>query len=129
MGKKKGVKKGSVQAQSYLEEKQKQEERERTIWTAKVVAYTEQEMLDAFAITLHTNFGWGEKRLFDFHEGFEKTYAEIQELRKSDDDYDGWHSEQKIEDVLKEAWGRYYTPREERYDFHLSCPDGTVMKL
>ena len=130
MSRKSGIKKGSLQALSYAESRKKQEEHDKLIWTAKCVAYTEQEILDAVAITLHIHFGWSEKRLFDFHERFEEIFKEIHDLRKSDqDDEDGWHSTQKIEDALKAAWGKHYTPREQRYDIRLTCPNGQTYKL
>ena len=109
---KKGVKKGSAQAREYAHRKQD----EHTFWTVKVIAYTQQEILDAVSLTLNEEFGLGAERLMRFRNAWDKKYAEIHELQqKNDDDY----SVTVIEKALQNAWGKYYTPREERYSFKI----------
>ena len=86
-------------------------------WTRNVYYYTQQETLDAASLTLHELYGFGPERLKRFGEAFIKKFQEIQELSRSDgDDADRVYSRQKLEDAMKEAWGPYYAPREERYD-------------
>ena len=109
----KGVKKG--QGETYAQRLQ----REREIWTVKVIAYTQQEILDAVSLALHEGFGFGEERLKKFKEAFDSKYAEIRDLEKDDDDKEGTYSLYVTEKALAEAWGKYYEPRERRYDFHI----------
>lgn len=121
---KSGVKKGSAQAKSFTQRK----EDEKILWTMKVLAWTQQEMLDAMSLTLADRFGFGEERQNQFREGFDKKYAEIRELEKNDTP-DNEYYIAKIEQALQKACGKYYVPREERYDFKLVTPDGKEMKL
>lgn len=121
---KKGVKKGSAQAKSYA----KQKETEKTVWTMKVLAYTQQEMLDAVALTLNEFYGFGAERLKKFHDNFEEKYAEIRKLEREDAE-DNEYFIEKMEQALQQAWGKYYEPREVRYDIHLQDKDGNVWKL
>lgn len=118
---KKGVKKGSAQAVSYG----RREEARKEIWTVKVIEYTQQEILDAVALTLHEEFGIGPDRQVRFHDAFMAKYEEIQTLRKGDDEY----AEAKIEQALKAAYGSNYQPREVRYDMRLITPTGEEIKL
>ena len=103
------VKKGSAQAKSYAQRK----EDDRTFWMLKVIAYTQQEIMDAVSLTLNDEFGFGEDRLKRFRDAFDAKYSEIHEL--GDDEY----TIAVIEKALQAAWGRYYQSREERYDFRL----------
>lgn len=57
---------------------------ERELWTIKVIAYTEQQTLDAVCLALAEGFGFGEERLKRFHDAFNAKYAEIRELEKRD---------------------------------------------
>ena len=57
---------------------------ERELWTIKVIAYTEQQTLDAVCLALAEGFGFGEERLKRFHDAFNAKYAEIRELEKGD---------------------------------------------
>lgn len=41
---------------------------ERELWTIKVIAYTEQQTLDAVCLALAEGFGFGEERLKRFHQ-------------------------------------------------------------
>lgn len=52
---KKGVKKSKASAKDFAERKQ----REKEIWTMKVIAFIQQEMLDTAALTLAEEFGFG----------------------------------------------------------------------
>lgn len=56
---------------------------ERELWTIKVIAYTEQQTLDAVCLALAEGFGFGEERLKRFHDAFNAKYAEIRELEKT----------------------------------------------
>ena len=108
----KGVKKGSAQALEYRQRK----EDEKTFWTVKVIAFTQQEVLDAVTLTLHETFGFGPDRQKQFLEAFDAKYREIHELRnKNDDDY----SVAIMEKALQAACGKYYCPRDQRYDFRI----------
>lgn len=119
---KKGVKKGSAQANQFAARKSL----ERELWTMKVLAYTQQETLDAAALALNEGFGFGPERLKRFHDAFSAKYAEIRELDKSaDNDY----CIAKMEQALKQAWGEYYEPREVRFDFTIQTPEGDQFKL
>jgi len=122
--KKNGVKKGSAQAKSFAQRQQD----DKMIWTMKVLAWTQQEMLDAVALSLAEGFGFGESRLMRFHDAFEKKYDEIRALERSDTP-DNEYYISKVEEALKKAWGKYYAPREERYDMTLNMPDGRKIKL
>lgn len=61
MSKKQGVKKGSAQAATFAQRKQD----EKTMWTVKVIAYMQQEVLDTVALVLADGFGFGEDRQRD----------------------------------------------------------------
>ena len=122
---KKGVKKGSGSAKSFS---QRQKD-DKMLWTMKVLAYAQQEMIDTMQISLNRAFGFGEKRQKQFHDVFEEVYAEVQQLRNKDTDKDGWYSEQKIEDALRASVGKYYVPREQRYDVYLITPSGEEFHL
>lgn len=110
----KGIKKGSAQAASYAE----REKRRKELQTVKVIAITQQMILDAVALTLNEEFGLGEERLKRFQVAFDKKYAEIRALEK-DDTEDGEYSRFKMEKALQAACGKYYAPYEERYDFKI----------
>lgn len=87
-------------------------------WTRNVYLFTQQETLDAASLTLHELYGFGPERLKRFGDAFTEKFHEIQELNRNDsDDPDREYSRQKFEDAMKAAWGPYYAPREERYDF------------
>ena len=108
----KGVKKGSAQALEYRQRK----EDERTFWTVKVIAFTQQEVLDAVTLTLHEKFGFGPDRQKQFQVAFDEKYREIHELRNAnDDDY----SVAVMEKALQAACGKNYCPRDKRYDFRI----------
>ena len=93
-------------------------------WTKNVYYFTQQETLDAASLTLHELYGFGPERLKRFGEAFIKKFQEIQELNKSDkDDAEREWSRQRFEDAMKEAWGPYYAPREERYDLPYALND------
>ena len=88
-----------------------------------MIAYTQQEILDAVALTLNEEFGLGEERLKRFQVAFDKKYTEIRELQnKNDDDY----SVTIMERALKNACGKFYVPREERYDFTIKVGNKEV---
>ena len=106
------VKKGSAQAKSFAQRK----EDDHMIWTIKVIVITQQQILDAVALTLNEEFGFGEERLKRFQIAFDKKYAEIRAI-ENDDTEDGEYSRYKMEKALQAACGKYYAPFEERYDF------------
>ena len=54
MGKKNGMKKIASGKNAYA----KWLHSEKTLWTCKVMAYSQQEMLDAAALTLYTFYGF-----------------------------------------------------------------------
>ena len=110
------VKKGSAQAKSFAERKQD----DHTFWTVKVMAYTQQDILDAVGLVLHDEFGFGADRLKRFCESFNSKYDEIHSL--GDDEY----TIAIIEKAMRQAWGKYYQPREQRYDFRLKVGNKEV---
>lgn len=124
MSGKKPVKKNRKSAASYAQEL----ERRKELWTIKVLAYTQQEMLDAAALTLNEEFGFGEDRLKRFHEAFERKYAELRDLEHDDlTDYE--YATAVQEEALRRAWGKYYTPRDERYQLHIVNEKGEELML
>lgn len=112
--KKRGVKKGSAQAQSYAVRKKIDDE----VTAVSIIAYTQQEMLDAMALCLSEFYGFGAERQRKFKEALETKYTEIHALQKTDTD-DGEYSRTKIEEALKRACGKYYVPHDERYDIQI----------
>lgn len=80
---------------------------ERELWTIKVIAYTEQQTLDAVCLALAEGFGFGEERLKRFHDAFNAKYAEIRELEKGDTK-DNEYAIAKQEAALRAACGKYY---------------------
>lgn len=110
----KGIKKGSAQAASYAEQMQRKKEMQ----TVKIIAITEQMILDAVALTLNEEFGLGEERLKRFQVAFDRKYGEIRKLEK-DDTEDGEYSRDQMEKALRNACGKYYAPYEERYSFKI----------
>ena len=112
--KKKGVKKGSYQAQTYS--RRVNAAREATNLT--IFQDGMQHAIDITSMVLHKTFGFGPERLKKFGDGFQDKFSEIQQYSREDraDDKDQWYSEERFENELKEAWGPYYTPRAIRYD-------------
>lgn len=125
MSKKKrlGVKKGSAQALSYVAEQQNK----NTVGDLRMIAITEQEMLDYVHRTLHKYFGFGPERQKKFHDGFEELYGEHKELEKTDSP-DREYAKEVNERALKAALGPYYQPRSIRYDFNIIDKYGRVWK-
>lgn len=121
---KKAVKKTKRNTAEYARQKQFEKE----LWTMKVLAYTQQEMLDTAALTLAEEFGFGEKRQKQFHDAFERKYSEIRELEKGDTP-DNEYAIAKQEEALKAACGKYYEPREVRYDIHIIDGHGRDYKV
>lgn len=121
---KKGVKKGSPQAKNFA----KQKETDKVVWTMKVLAYAQQEMLDAMALTLNEFYGFGPERCKKFHDKFEEKYAELRKL-ENEDVADNEYYIATVEKALQVAYGKYYEPREVRYDIHLRDNEGNVWKL
>ena len=118
------VKKGSAQAKSYA----KQKENDKMLWTMKVLAFAQQEMLDAMALTLAEFYGFGPERCKKFHDQFETKYAELRKL-ENEDAADNEYYIATVERALQSAYGKYYEPREERYDIRLRDAEGNVYKL
>lgn len=109
---KQGMKKG--QGESYAQRLQ----REKELWTMKVIAITQQQILDAVCLALNEEFGLGEERLKRFQVAFDRKYSEIREIEK-DDTEDGEYSRYQMEKALQNACGKYYVPHDERYDFKI----------
>ncbi len=116
---KQGLKKG--QGESYAQRLQ----REKELWTIKVMLFTQQQVLDAVALTLNEEFGIGEERLNRFRDAFDRKYAEIRKI-ESDDTEDGEYSRYQMEKALQNACGKYYVPHEERYDFKIKVNNKEV---
>lgn len=104
------------------------QEKTKELWTIKVIAYTEQETLDAVCLALAEGFGFGEERLKRFHDAFTAKYREIRELEHADTK-DNEYAIAKQEEALKKACGKYYAPREVRYDIKIVGKDGKQIKL
>lgn len=121
---KQGVKKNKASGSAYAARKQ----HEKEVWTVKVLAYAQQEMLDTVALTLAEEFGFGEERQKRFHDAFEKKYAEIRQLER-EDLADNEYAVAKQEAALKAAYGRYYEPREVRYDIKIIDTKGREHRL
>ena len=121
---KKGVKKGKASGSAYAAQKQTEKE----IWTMKVIAWTEMSMLDTMAMTLADEFGFGAERLKRFHDAFEEKYSEIRKLERDDTD-DNEYAIAKQEEALRRAYGKYYTPREERYQIKIIDREGREHRL
>ena len=97
-------------------------------WTRNVYIFTQQETLDAASLTLHELYGFGPERLKRFGEAFIQKFHEIQALNRSDsDDPNREYSRAKFEEAMKEAWGEYYSPREERYNLDYILEDGKAV--
>lgn len=113
MSKKKfGVKKGSDQANSYLDKSRRIVEAKRLVIFEDGMQYA----LDIASVVMNQEFGFGQDRLRRFSEAFDKLFQEIQAESRSDrDDKDRWYSEQKFEDAMMKAWGKFYEPRSVRY--------------
>lgn len=116
---KKGVKKCKATSAAYAAGLQLDKE----VWTMKVIAWTEMNMLDTMALTLAAEFGYGPERLKRFHDAFEAKYSEIRELER-EDTADNEYAIAKQEEALKRAYGKYYTPRKERYDIKIIDREG-----
>ena len=108
----KGLKKGK--GESYAQRLQ----REKELWTVKVIAITQQQILDAVCLALNEELGFAEERLKRFQVAFDKKYAEIRTI-EHDDTEDGEYSRYQMEKALQNACGKYYVPHEERYDFKI----------
>lgn len=75
-----------------------------------------QEMGDIAAIVLHEEFGFGPERLKRFSEKVNEKIHEVSTMGRQDTP-DGEYSRAKFEAALREAYGEYYQPREERYQY------------
>ena len=82
-----------------------------------------QAALDAVCLALAEGFGFGEERLKRFHDAFNAKYTDIRELEKGDTK-DNEYAIAKQEAALKAACGKYYAPREVRYDIKIVTRDG-----
>lgn len=121
---KKAVRKSKQRSLDFQRERQLEKE----LWTMKVIAYAQQEMLDAVAITLKRSFGFGEKRQKQFHDDFEEVYDWIRRIEREDTP-DGEYSTEKQEEALRWAWGSLYQPRQVRYDVKVIDAFGGEHKL
>ena len=108
------VKKNSQQAKTYSERHQNSE----LVYALKLLAICEQEMLDTAAVTLHKEFGFGPERQKRFHDRFEEVFTELRKIEREDAADKEYYIE-TVERSLKEATGKYYVPRDERYDIHV----------
>lgn len=94
-------------------------QRERAIDGAKAMSYGEQYANDVASITLHQVYGFAEERQKRFCEAFVSNYNQFREEEREDLEIDDEkvYSTAKFEERLKIAAGKYYVPREERYNF------------
>ncbi len=124
MGKKSGVKKNSRQALDYAAAKQNKD----AVGLLKVVALTEQRMLDRVAIALKEEFGFGPERQKRFHDRFESVYGELSKIER-EDSQDNEYLIEVEEKALQEALGKYYEPRDVRYDINIIDKYGGIWKV
>lgn len=77
-----------------------------------------RQSMDMACIALNEAFGFGEDRLRKFADAYSVTWRDYAHLVVDDaqDDKDAEYSIEKIEQKLKEICGKYYVPREKRYD-------------
>lgn len=121
---KSGIKKHSPQSKEYA----KRLHDEKTLWTVKVVAYSQQQMLDAVAIVLYKYYDFTPEQQKEFHDRFEEKYAEINKIMNQDAE-DGEYFEVAMENALKDAYGEFYVPRKERYEVRIADSSGNVWRV
>lgn len=91
---------------------EQKESRRRLIW------FTVRQCLDMACIAMNEEFGFGEDRLKRFADAYSRVWSEYAGLTVEDarDDKTIEYSAAKFEERLKEICGRYYTPRDVRYE-------------
>ena len=110
--KKNGVKKGSEQAQDYLDRTQRLVDARNTTFFRDGM----QNALDIASLALREEFGFGPERLKRFVIRFQTVFTDVQKDNLKDkEDKDRWYSEHIFETRMQEAWGPYYQSREVRY--------------
>ena len=73
-----------------------------------------QETADIAAIALHREFGFGPERNKQFNEALNRTFSELMDMADADTK-DKEYTEAKMDELVREAFGKYYQNREERY--------------
>ena len=124
MGKKGGLKKNGSGKNAYA----KMLHDRKTLWTCKVMAYSQQEMLDAAALTLYKFYDFTPEQQKEFHDRFEAKYAEIHKMQAEDAE-DGEYFREAMETAMKDAFGEYYVPRDVRYNIQIADQDGNVWEM
>ena len=125
MSKKKNVvKKNSPQARTYSEKKQNSE----MVYALKLMAITQQEMLDTAHMALAEEFGLGPERQKRFHDRFEKLYGELRQIEREDTDDKEYYIE-TCERKLRACLGKYYEERDVRYDMNIIDRYGNTWKI
>lgn len=77
-----------------------------------------RQSLDMACIALNDAFGFGADRLRRFADAYQRTWMDYAHMTVDDasDDKNIVYSVAKFEEKLKSICGRYYVPREQRYD-------------
>lgn len=75
-----------------------------------------QETADIAAIVLHREFGFGPERNKQFNEALNRTFNALMDISESDTK-DKEYTEAKMDELVREAFGKYYQTREERYGY------------
>ena len=75
-----------------------------------------QETADIAAIVLHREFGFGPERNKQFNEALNRTFNALIDMAEADTK-DKEYTEAKMDELVREAFGKYYQSREERYGY------------
>lgn len=76
-----------------------------------------QMLRDTMIITLHSDFGWGEKRITELMTAYDKNLDEFCKMVVGDvkEDFEIAYTKERIDRILKEALGDKFEPWEVRY--------------
>lgn len=105
----------------YMIVSEKQEEMDRKVEGAKILAYSEQYACDISCITLHEQLGFGPERIKKYNAGYIANYREQRDQENEDkasctgEEYDTAYADEMMERRLKQACGQYYEPADIRY--------------
>lgn len=95
---------------AYLKKVMAQIEREQKENSGKIL----QMGMDVAVVALNRSFGFGPERLNRFREMYQTVWDEYADMISADGD-DTEYAYAKMDEVLKQICGEYYTPREARY--------------
>ena len=87
---------------------------QKALDNARLRKQIRQETADIAAIVLHREFGFGPERNKQFNEALNQTFSELMDMSESDTK-DKEYTETKMDELVREAFGKYYQTREERY--------------